>query len=123
AESSFTATISDTDNTTADGLPGNIEESNDPGVSGAEISSTEPTAADNCEGSSIAQTGGLANGSVFPVGTSTVTYTVTDAAGNDVESSFTVTVTDDENPEVTTADNVMTTTSEDGVGNCTVKVE
>ena len=34
------------------------------------------------------------------VGTTTVTYTAMDAAGNTTTSSFTVTVTDDENPAI-----------------------
>src|SRR5262249_12251856 len=33
-----------------------------------------------------------ASGSVFPIGTTTVTYTTTDAAGNSTSCSFTVTV-------------------------------
>ena len=39
-------------------------------------------------------------GDTFPVGTTTVTYTVTDLAGNTATSSFTVTVTDDEAPVI-----------------------
>jgi hypothetical protein len=35
----------------------------------------------------------LASGAVFPLGTTTVTATATDAAGNTAEASFTVTVT------------------------------
>ena len=41
---------------------------------------TAPTAADNCPGSTIAQTLGAASGTVFPIGTKTITYTATDAA-------------------------------------------
>jgi gliding motility-associated-like protein len=37
-------------------------------------------------------------GSVFPVGTTTVTVTATDESGNSAECSFRVTVTDDEDP-------------------------
>jgi len=38
------------------------------------------------------QTTGLPNGSVFPVGTDTITYVVTDACGTELTCSFTVTV-------------------------------
>ncbi len=39
-----------------------------------------PTTADNCAGSTNAQTAGDASGSTFPVGTTTITYTATDAS-------------------------------------------
>ena len=61
-----------------------------------------PTSADNCSGSTIDRTTGQASGTEFPIGVTTVTYTATDAANNTHSESFTVTVTDDENP-VTTA--------------------
>jgi gliding motility-associated-like protein len=41
-----------------------------------------------------------ASGSVFALGTTTVTYTTTDAAGNTSTASFTVTVNDTENPSI-----------------------
>ncbi|HFB99333.1 MAG TPA: HYR domain-containing protein, partial [Phaeodactylibacter sp.] len=40
----------------------------------------------------LSQTQGLTNGSVFPIGTTTVTYTATDDCGNTQTCSFTVTV-------------------------------
>ncbi len=43
-----------------------------------------PTATDNCEGVEVTLTEGLASGEVFPLGKTTVTYTATDAAGNEV---------------------------------------
>jgi uncharacterized repeat protein (TIGR01451 family) len=51
-----------------------------------------PVGTDNCAGATTTQTAGLASGAVFPVGTTTNTFKVTDAAGNYVECSFTVTV-------------------------------
>ena len=54
---------------------------------------TNPTATDNCTTPIITQTAGLPNGSCFPVGTTTVTYTATDAKGNNAICSFIVTVT------------------------------
>ncbi len=62
----------------------------------APVSWTVPTPADNCPGVTIA--GSHAPGDAFPVGTTTVTYTVTDAAGNVTTCDFNITVTDDEAP-------------------------
>jgi uncharacterized repeat protein (TIGR01451 family) len=60
--------------------------------SGAIATYTAPVGTDNCGGASTTRTAGLASGSVFPIGTTTVTHTVTDAAGNTASCSFTVTV-------------------------------
>jgi len=60
--------------------------------SGAIAIYTTPVGADNCPGSTTNRTAGLASGSVFPIGTTTVTHRVTDAAGNSASCSFIVTV-------------------------------
>jgi len=61
--------------------------------SGAIATYTTPVGMDNCPGAVTTRTAGLASGSVFPIGTTTVTYSVTDASGNGpVSCSFTVTV-------------------------------
>lgn len=60
-------------------------------AAGAVVSYTLPTATDNCSGV-ISVTASPASGSVFPIGTSTVTVVAADAAGNSSSSSFTVTV-------------------------------
>jgi gliding motility-associated-like protein len=57
---------------------------------------TAPMASDNCVISSTAAT--HAPGSTFPIGTTTVIYSATDAAGNTGTCSFTVQVTDDSSP-------------------------
>lgn len=59
---------------------------------------TVPTATDNC-GTPVL-TASRQPGGAFPVGTTTVTYTATDASGNQVTCSFTVTVVDDNPPVV-----------------------
>jgi len=56
------------------------------------VNYTAPTGSDNCSGATTTQTAGLASGASFPVGTTTNTYRVTDAAGNFAECSFHVTV-------------------------------
>ena len=59
---------------------------------GAIATYATPTATDNCGVQSVLRTAGLASGSVFPIGTSTVTHTATDIYGNTSSCSFTVTV-------------------------------
>jgi hypothetical protein len=61
--------------------------------SGAIATYTAPVGQDNCPGATTTRTAGGASGTVFPIGTTTVTYSVTDASGNGpVSCSFTVTV-------------------------------
>ena len=60
---------------------------------GAIATYTTPTATDNCAVQSVTRNAGsLASGSVFPIGTTTVTHTATDIYGNQSSCSFTVTV-------------------------------
>jgi uncharacterized repeat protein (TIGR01451 family) len=60
--------------------------------SGAIATYSTPTATDNCGVQSVNRTAGLASGSVFPIGTTTVTHVATDIYGNTASCSFTVTV-------------------------------
>jgi hypothetical protein len=64
----------------------------DPAVNGATVNYTTPVGTDNCPGATTARIAGLASGSVFPVGTTTNTFKVTDASGNTAQCSFKVTV-------------------------------
>ena len=59
-------------------------------ANGAVVNFQDPTVADNCPNPSLVQTGGLASGSTFPLGTTTVSYQVTDASGNTADCSFNV---------------------------------
>jgi uncharacterized repeat protein (TIGR01451 family) len=56
------------------------------------VTYTTPSGADNCSGATTAQTAGLPSGASFPVGTTSNTFTVTDAAGLTASCSFNVTV-------------------------------
>ena len=60
--------------------------------SGAIANWTPPVGTDNCPGAVTTRTAGPAPGSVFPIGTTTVTYTVNDAHGHSASCGFTVTV-------------------------------
>ncbi|HEY2973141.1 MAG TPA: HYR domain-containing protein [Pyrinomonadaceae bacterium] len=60
--------------------------------SGAVVTYTAPVGADTCTEAFTTQTAGLASGSIFPIGTTTVTYTATDASNNTASCSFTVKV-------------------------------
>ena len=80
----------------------NINVSAEAGICGAKVNYTGPVFTDNCDGD---QNGtliaGLSSGSNFPVGITTVTYEYTDASGNGpIQSNFTVTVSDDEDPSL-----------------------
>ncbi|WP_035756737.1 HYR domain-containing protein, partial [Hugenholtzia roseola] len=105
ATCSFDVTVTDNQNPTIT-CPANISVNNDAGVCGAAVTYTAPTFADNCAGATVSQTAGLASGSVFPVGTTTNTFVVTDLAGNTATCSFDVIVTDNENPTITCPANI-----------------
>jgi uncharacterized repeat protein (TIGR01451 family) len=90
ATCSFTVTVNDTENPVIS-CPANITlEPTCP--TGAMATYTAPVGTDNCPGAITTRTAGLASGSVFPIGTTTVTHVVTDTSGNTASCSFTVTV-------------------------------
>ena len=87
--------------------PADIVVSNDPGVCGAVVSFADATATDNSGSATVSQTGGLSSGSTFPVGTTVVEYTATDAAGNTATCSFNVTVNDTEAPLISCPSDIV----------------
>lgn len=99
--------------------PVNINQNNDIGVCGAIVNYTAPVVTDNCTGSNTVQTAGLASGSVFPIGTTTNTFLVTDAAGLTANCSFDVVITDNENPTIACPTNITQSTDP---GNCSAVV-
>lgn len=72
--------------------PVNINVGFNPAVNGAVVNYATPVGSDNCAGATTAQTTGLPSGATYPLGTTTNTFTVTDAAGNTASCSFKVTV-------------------------------
>ncbi len=82
--------------------PANIAVPNDAGACSAVVTFADATATDpNGDLASVTQTAGLTSGSEFPVGVSTIQFTATDDAGNEVMCTFTITVTDEEAPLLT----------------------
>ena len=86
--------------------PANISTTVVAGTCGRTVTFTSPVGSDNCSGPITIQTAGLASGSSYPVGITTNTFRVTDAAGNTATCSFTVTVTDNDLPSITCPANV-----------------
>jgi len=68
-----------------------------------------PQVDDNCGVSSLVNDfSGTSNADgLYPVGITTVTWTVTDLSGNSSNCSFTVTVVDDQNPSVVCPDDIL----------------
>ncbi len=99
----------------------------DDGVDTYTVQGTEFDASfsDNVVGASISNdyngTASLA-GSAFPVGTTTIEWIVIDAAGNSASCTTVVTVTDDEDPEITCmAGSPFSRMTDDGVDTYTVQ--
>ncbi len=103
---SFNVIVNDTESPEIN-CPGNINVSNDPGLCGAEVTFAV-TGSDNCSGTSITQTSGLPSGSLFPIGITVNTFTITDASGNSATCSFEVKVDDTEIPVITCPADIIT---------------
>jgi predicted outer membrane repeat protein len=99
----FSGTVFGGDNTTVSGIncsaggggsycPSNITVSASNGCE-AVVQYGQPAATDNCQVSSLTQTGGLTSGVSYPLGSTTNTFTATDPSGNTATCTFTVTVT------------------------------
>ena len=100
-----TVTVNDTENPTIS-CPADITVGNDADLCGAVVSYTNPIGVDNCTGASTVQTIGIGTNNIFPVGTTTETFTVTDASENTASCSFTVTVNDVIAPSIICPDDV-----------------
>ncbi|TAF33325.1 MAG: HYR domain-containing protein, partial [Cytophagales bacterium] len=91
--------------------PANITQNVTAGTCGRVVTYTAPVGTDNCSGAVTTQTAGLPSGATFPVGTTTNTFQVTDAAGNVSTCSFTVTIVDNQAPIITCPANITLTSS------------
>jgi hypothetical protein len=98
-----TQTVTVTDNQAPVISVSNVAVNNATGTCGASVT-LSATATDNC-GVTATPTNDWAGGA-FPVGTTTVNWTVTDIHGNTGTATQTVTVTDNENPTITAPANI-----------------
>ncbi|TDQ60507.1 HYR domain-containing protein, partial [Maritalea mobilis] len=88
----FTITVGDGENPVFTSTQSNVNMDIPFDENTAIVSYPTPTATDNSGSVSIMRTSGLASGSTFPVGTTTITHRAEDAAGNFVDQSFDVIV-------------------------------
>ena len=109
---SFTVTVVDNTRPLIANCPANVSVNTGVGRTTCDQTATwtEPTATDNCTASaSLVRTRSHAPGATFPVGTTVITYTFTDAAGNvSLACSFNVVVTDNTAPIITCPGNSVT---------------
>lgn len=112
-----TITVQDT---TAPVIPpiSNVNANNDPGQCSAVVTFTLPTVTDNCSTPTVVAV--PPSGSTFPVGTTTVTVTATDACGNSSFTTFDVIVTDAELPVINCNQGNITVPAD--AGGCTASI-
>jgi hypothetical protein len=96
---SFTVTVNDAQ-PPAISCPADIVRNTDLDKCTAEVPYVNPLGTDNCAGSVTFLHIGLASGSVFPLGSTTVVWKVLDLAGLSATCSFTVTVRDRQAPSL-----------------------
>ncbi|HEY6169400.1 MAG TPA: HYR domain-containing protein [Verrucomicrobiae bacterium] len=106
---SFTVTVLDQESPTIS-CPADIVLSADPGQCSRSNVTYTVTPNDNCPGFNLVQNAGLPSGSTFARGTTTNTFTVSDASGNFRSCSFTVTINDGEAPTFSALTNLVLTT-------------
>jgi hypothetical protein len=81
--------------------PVNMTVNADVDVCNANVIYSTPIATD-CNGSvTVLRTGGIASGSTFPLGITTITFSATDACGNTGYCTFNITVVDSDVPSLT----------------------
>lgn len=102
---SFTVTVNDTQPPSIT-CPANVMKDADPNQCSSAVTYPAPTVSDNCPnvGAPVCSP---ASGSTFPVGTTTVTCSVSDSSNNTASCSFTVTVRDTQPPTITCPQNIV----------------
>jgi hypothetical protein len=100
----------------------NQSQTADAGDCGANVTVAAPATNDNCSVQSVTNSyNGTANASGhYPVGTTTITWTVTDIHGNTQTTTQTVTVSDNEKPTITVSNKTQTADANDCGANITV---
>ena len=113
---SFNVTVQDNASPTITGCPSNITVSANASCQ-ATVNWTAPTASDNC-GGSVTLTSTKSPGTIFSLGSTLVTYTATDVAGNTSTCSFTVVVQDDMPPQFSACSDIKVSAG----GSCNASV-
>ncbi len=101
-----TVTVTDNVNPTIT-CPANVATVTNTACTATGVALGTPVTADNCGVASVTNNAPA----VFPLGVTTVTWTVTDNSGNTATCNQTVTVTDNVNPTITCPANVVTVTN------------
>jgi len=119
AEATVSITVNDTIKPTIT-APANVNVGTGAGATNCSVFVSESslgvaTATDNSGTVSITRTG-VPAGNIFPIGTTTITYTATDGAGNTAQATQTVTVVDNTPPTVTAPAPVTVTADSNGQG-------
>ncbi|MEO7047889.1 MAG: HYR domain-containing protein, partial [Ferruginibacter sp.] len=114
---SFTVTVKDVEAPVIS-CPADITKNTDANLCSAVVNFNLPTATDNCTGVTTV-TSSPVSGSVFAKGTTPVTVTATDAAGNIATCTFNVIVKDAQAPAIVCPANINTTST---IGACTAVV-
>jgi hypothetical protein len=116
-----TITIVDDVKPVLENCPGSITVGNDVDKCGSNVFWTAPTATDNCASNvTVTQSStpaGFVSGSLFPVGTTMITYVANDGNGNTISCTFNITVTDMQTPTAVCQD---ITIDLDASGNATI---
>ncbi|BFM43483.1 hypothetical protein CFS9_21240 [Flavobacterium sp. CFS9] len=117
-------TITITDNTKpVINCPANITQTADAGTCGANVTITNPTATDICPTTFTfngVRSDALALNDIYPTGTTTITWTATDASGNVSASCIqTITIIDNEKPVITCSADITQTAD---AGTCGAKI-
>ncbi|MBK7239039.1 MAG: HYR domain-containing protein [Flavobacteriales bacterium] len=123
ATCSINVHVEDTSSPTFTYCPGTITATSDIGSCGAIVNYTPPEASDNCT-LVLSVPPAVSSGSFFPVGTTMVTYTASDGINPTVECSFTVEVSDNQDPAIIDMpNNIDVTTDPNGCGATVTWVE
>lgn len=133
APGTYTVSVTDNNNCSATTSATIVSTDNEPPVlncpaaslvacPGESATYNAPTASDNCNlnGAQPVLTAGLASGSVFPVGTTTIVYNIQDASGNNAQCSFEVIV--EANPGVS-VDDVVNESNSASNGSISISIE
>ena len=107
---SFTVIVTDTEDPKIS-CPANVNHTADSGKCSYSFTLTAATATDNCPGVTVAgvRDDAMLLSDSYPVGTTTISWTATDAHGHSVSCNQTVTVTDNEDPKITCPPNITHT--------------